>query len=48
MMPTAPPIPTPLRVAFDRLNAAIDTCCERNGLLPKLDSFPSDSLRQGL
>ena len=23
----APPTATPLRVAFDRLNAAIDTCC---------------------
>jgi len=32
IMSTAPPIPTPLRAAFDRLNSAIDTCCEQERL----------------
>src|ERR1700685_2624764 len=32
IMSTAPPIPTPLRAAFDRLNSEIDSCCEERRL----------------
>jgi hypothetical protein len=28
IMPSAPPLPSPLRAAFDRLNSEIDACCE--------------------
>ena len=28
IMPMAPPLPSPLRAAFDRLNREIDACCE--------------------
>ena len=28
IMPSAPPLPSPLRAAFDRLNREIDACCE--------------------
>jgi len=32
IMSTAPPIASPLRAAFDRLNSEIDACCERERL----------------
>ena len=33
IMPTAPPLRSPLRIAFDRLTTAIDTCCEEQRLV---------------
>ncbi len=32
IMPQAPPIASPLRNAFDRLNSAIDACCQEQRL----------------
>ena len=32
IMPAAPPIPSALRTAFDRLESAIDACCEEERL----------------
>ena len=32
IMPKAPPIPSPLRTAFDRLESEIDACCEKERL----------------
>ena len=32
IMPQAPPVPSALRIAFDRLNAEIDACCEKQQL----------------
>jgi len=32
IMPAAPPIPSPLRTAFDRLESAIDACCDKERL----------------
>ena len=32
IMPQGPPATSPLRAAFDRLNAQIDACCERERL----------------
>src|SRR5262245_44238039 len=32
IMPQAPPTPSALRAAFDRLNSAIDACCEEQRL----------------
>jgi hypothetical protein len=33
IMPLAPPLPSPLRAAFDRLNREIDACCEDQRLV---------------
>jgi hypothetical protein len=32
IIPRSEPIPSALRVAFDRLNSAIDACCEETRL----------------
>jgi hypothetical protein len=32
IMPEAPPIASPLRTAFDRLNSEIDACCKQERL----------------
>jgi len=32
IMPLPEPIPSPLRIAFDRLNAVIDACCQEEQL----------------
>jgi len=33
IMPEAPPIPSALRTAFDRLESEIDACCEQQRLV---------------